>query len=202
MLMERYKHEGKQRVIVRSAQELIIVERDGEVDGGGRLVSWSSGHGHSDDALKIGPSCARACPHAARDQRPVRVELTIDQGRTDVRWWAGVLSIMAERPRACSRCSLLTRWAGLHWCGVPLPVRWWKRMRGRLTRCTTCAVMAIDELRAGCGCCLNVKWRLLLTPGSMMREAWAAVVWLATGVVMETNSAEAACPYGLWPKAL
>jgi len=130
--------------------------------------------------------------------------VTVEGRRLDAWNWSTLLHVMAERPRACARCSLLTRWCGLFWCGVPWPVRQWRRWIDPIAQCVTCANVGDHGANgsAGCGCCLNVKWRLLVTPASMLRRLVALLVVVACGEVIEINEEEAACPYGLWPAAL
>lgn len=207
MLMQHSHLDGRERIIVRDQHGMLIVERDGDSN---RVVSWPV---RRDDARQtarmVGRTCRSSCAKAVGAMPPVPVRLTIDRHREVVHWWSMVLSIMAERPRICARCSLITRWCGLFWCGVPAPVRVWRQgvlWIGRLASIATGANVGgdvVDDAEdAGCGCCLNLKWRLLETPRAMMRRLAALLLLTLTGEVVALESGESACPYGLWPSAL
>lgn len=137
------------------------------------------------------------------------VQVTVDGDRQVVLSWAHVCRVMALRPKVCARCSLLTRWCGLFWCGVPAPVRVWRRMAASIAWLASIATganvggdVADGADAAGCGCNLNLKWRLLETPRAMVRHLAALLLLALTGERVELESDEAACPYGLWPTAL
>lgn len=211
MLIQRAIRDDVERLLIDDSQAVLVVERS---VGGARVVSWKD-RLDQPPAKSIEPiaiACTSSCRRASPAVRPVSVELTINRRRQDVHWWAMVLRIMAMRPEACARCSLLRVWIGLCWCGVPAPVRVWRQgvlWIGRLASIATGANVggvvaneADGADAAGCGCCLNVKWRLLETPRAMVRRLAALLLLALTGERVELESDEAACPYGLWPSAL
>lgn len=199
MLIQRSQQNGTERLLFDDSQAVVVLERDGTQ---ARVLSWNDRNDERPTAAlpAMGATCSSSCPRASQSVRPTPVELTIDRRRQDVHWWAMVLRIMAMRPEICARCSLLTRWTGLYWCGVPWPVRQWRRVFALASQVATWANVGDDD--GGCGCCLNLKWRLLVSPRSMLRQLAAAIAWAITGEALEANDVEVACPYGLWPKAL
>ncbi len=211
MLIRRAIVGDVERLIIDDSQAVLVLERDAR---SARVLSWSDRRDERPGAVlePIAAGCDAACPHASKSARPSAVELTIDRHRQIVHWWSMVLRVMSMRPEICARCSLLTRWSWLYWCGVPAPVRAWRRVASWLGWIASIATggnvggvggdVAGVAKAAGCGCCLNVKWRLLETPRSMMRRLAALLLLALTGERVELETAEVACPYGLWPSAL
>lgn len=152
------------------------------------------------------PANGRACSSCGSGGNALITRVMVDGRRHDVEQWSQILTAMAQRPFACASCPLMHRWVGLFWCGVPAPVRVWRRMAvwlAAITWIATGANVGGDVAGVlGCGCNLNLKWRLLVTPRSMMRRLAALLLLALTGERVELNEEEAACPYGLWPTAL
>lgn len=63
------------------------------------------------------------------------------------------LYVRPTRKAQCGRCSWLKRKYGLWWCGKPMPSRLAERIWFWLTR-------SMRLYYRGCGCILNIKWRL------------------------------------------
>lgn len=199
MLVRRTRTGDRERLLIDDSQAVLVVERDHD---GARVLSWNDRRDElrPTPLIAMGRSCSASCRGAGSAAGPVSVDLTVNGHREDVHWWSGVLRAMAMRPEVCSRCSLLTRWAGGHWCGRPWPVRAW----GWITRWIRPAATRanVGGQAVGCGCLLNLKWRSLITPGSMLRRTVAAIAWIVCGEEWEVHEQEAACPFGLWPSAL
>ena len=196
-MIQRTISGGTERLLIDDTQAVLVVERDA---GLARVLSWNDrGDEMAVPSLgPIGPTWAGSCSRSAGSARPTPVALTIDRRRQDVHWWAAGLRIMAMRQAVCARCAMLKRRAGLFWWGVPWPVSEWRRCQGFVDFLTS----PPRGHEAGCGCCLNLKWRLLESPRSTLRRVAAWLIWAVTGEEWDVEIAEAACPFGLWPKAL
>lgn len=72
----------------------------------------------------------------------------------------------AARLGFCAQCELVTRRWGLWWCGVPYPVRLWRKwFKHEKPPQSPIGLPVLNLKRApeddrGCGCCLNAKWRM------------------------------------------
>lgn len=151
------------------------------------------------------PASGRACSSCGSGGNALITRVMVNGRRHDVEQWSQILTAMAQRPFACASCPLMQRWVGLYWCGVPAPVRMWRRAAlwiASIALIATGADVGGVDGNAGCGCCLDVKWRLLETPRSMVRRLAALLLLALTGERVALESDEAACPYGLWPSAL